>query len=201
MINAQYKEFIGIYKNTFEEGFCEHLIKDFDRLLNYGAGGCRQISENEHKHNKEDKFILYSSLNLSGFETNMFNEKNPVQVYFDGLQQCFDDYTSTFSILKQSHLKAIYVKLQKTPPGGGYHVWHCEKESCADHVNRVLVFSTYLNDIDEGGETEFLYQKIRIKPEKNTTIIFPADFTHVHRGNTNLSEKDKYLATGWFNFN
>ena len=94
MINAQYKEFIGIYKNTFEEGFCEHLIKDFDRLLNYGAGGCRQISENEHKHNKEDKFILYSSLNLSGFETNMFNEKTPYRFILMG-------YNSVLTIILQ----------------------------------------------------------------------------------------------------
>jgi hypothetical protein len=29
--------------------------------------------------------------------------------------------------------------------------------------------------------------------------IFPAAFTHTHRGNPVYS-KDKYIATGWFNF-
>ena len=40
----------------------------------------------------------------------------------------------------------------------------------------------YLNDVTEGGETEFLYQKCRFKPKK-MWIVWPAQFTHVHRGN------------------
>ena len=57
----------------------------------------------------------------------------------------------------------------------------------------------YLNDVTEGGETEFLYQKCRFKPEKNTILIWPAQFTHVHRGNPPLSN-DKYIITGWVEY-
>ena len=31
----------------------------------------------------------------------------------------------------------------------------------------------YLNDVTEGGETEFLYQKCRFKSEKNTMLVWP----------------------------
>jgi len=54
----------------------------------------------------------------------------------------------------------------------------------------------YLNDVEEGGETEFLYQKMRVKPTKGTILIWPADWTHTHRGNPPLSG-DKYIYTGW----
>jgi len=54
----------------------------------------------------------------------------------------------------------------------------------------------YLNDNFEGGETEFIYQKDRIKPRKNRLLIWPAAYTHVHRGNPPING-DKYIITGW----
>jgi hypothetical protein len=54
----------------------------------------------------------------------------------------------------------------------------------------------YLNDVEEGGETEFLYQKKRVKPVKNRVVVWPAGFTHTHRGNPPLSNA-KYIITGW----
>jgi hypothetical protein len=54
----------------------------------------------------------------------------------------------------------------------------------------------YLNDVDDGGETEFLYQSKRYKPVKGRVLIWPAGFTHVHRGNPPLSG-EKYIATSW----
>ena len=55
----------------------------------------------------------------------------------------------------------------------------------------------YLNDVKEGGETEFQYQKLRVKPKRGTVLIWPGGFTHLHRGNPPLSG-DKYIATGWY---
>ena len=78
--------------------------------------------------------------------------------------------------------------------GEGYHFWHCENAAMKAR-NRILAFMVYLNDVTEGGETEFLYQKCRFKPEKNTMLVWPAQFTHVHRGNPPLSN-DKYIITG-----
>ena len=54
----------------------------------------------------------------------------------------------------------------------------------------------YLNDVEEGGETEFLYQKRKFKPEKGTVMVWPGAYTHLHRGNPPMS--DKYIATGWY---
>ena len=55
----------------------------------------------------------------------------------------------------------------------------------------------YLNDVEEGGETEWLYQQLKIKPKKNTAVIWPGSFTHLHRGNPPISGT-KYILTGWF---
>ena len=54
-----------------------------------------------------------------------------------------------------------------------------------------------MNDIDEAGETEFLYQNKRLVPKKNRLLIWPADWTHTHRGNPPIGQKDKYILTTW----
>ena len=63
-------------------------------------------------------------------------------------------------------------------------------------ARRWIAFLVYLNDNFTGGETEFLYQGIRIAPKKGTTIIFPASYTHMHRGNPPLGCKSILLQRG-----
>lgn len=63
----------------------------------------------------------------------------------------------------------------------------------------MLSYILYLNDVEEGGETEFLYYGKRIKPTAGTLLLWPAGFTHVHRGNPPLSG-EKYILTGWVEY-
>ena len=68
-----------------------------------------------------------------------------------------------------------------------------------EHCSRRLVFMTYLNDIEEGGGTEFYYQKIITPAKKGLTLLWPTDWTHTHRGQVSDTE-EKYIITGWFNY-
>lgn len=86
---------------------------------------------------------------------------------------------------------------------GGYPHWHSEQfpqRGSYEALHRVVLYMYYLNDVEVGGETEFYYQKRKIKPCKGTMVIAPAGFTHSHRGNTPISD-DKYIATSWILFN
>jgi hypothetical protein len=58
----------------------------------------------------------------------------------------------------------------------------------------------YLNTIgpEDGAETEFLYQKKRFNPVENAMVLWPAAYTHAHRGNPVLGTQAKYIVTGWF---
>lgn len=84
---------------------------------------------------------------------------------------------------------------------GGYYHWHSEhfphpSDPGQKSLHRVLLWMLYLNDVDEGGETEFCYQDVAIKPRKGSLILAPCGFTHTHRGNVPLSD-DKYILTSW----
>ncbi|MGO2477627.1 MAG: 2OG-Fe(II) oxygenase, partial [Pseudoalteromonas sp.] len=86
---------------------------------------------------------------------------------------------------------------------GGYPYWHSEVYPQAGHndaLHRVLLFMFYLNDVEEGGETEFYYQERKISPKQGSMVIAPGYFTHTHRGNKPISN-DKYILTSWVLFN
>ena len=193
-MNSKYIDFIGMYENVYPDGFCSHAISEFERLLKNGFCGNRQDVEGVEKTRKDDNFYF---LNLKNHIFSPYNDVDFMDIFMGGLQKCFDQYVSQYDILKDLNLKCTSVKMQKTYPGGGYHVWHCEQES-DNTANRCLVYSLYLNDINDAGETEFLYQKIRIPPKENCVVFWPATFTHPHRGNVVHGDKPKYIITGWF---
>lgn len=90
-----------------------------------------------------------------------------------------------------------------TAGNGGYPYWHSEVFPQApynDPLHRILLFMFYLNDVEEGGETDFYYQNKSVKPKAGRMVIAPAYFTHTHRGQIPVSN-DKYILTSWLLFN
>jgi len=91
-------------------------------------------------------------------------------------------------------------KLQRYFPSEGYFLYHCENYGSSEQiVSRVLAWMIYLNDVKDGGYTEFPNQKKKYQPRAGDVLLWPAYFTHTHRGITSKSQT-KYIATGWFNF-
>lgn len=85
---------------------------------------------------------------------------------------------------------------------GGYPYWHCElypRDAQAETLHRHLLWTLYLNDGFDEGETEFLFQERRIAPRTGSLLIAPTAFTHTHRGNRPKGG-DKFIATSWILF-
>jgi hypothetical protein len=85
--------------------------------------------------------------------------------------------------------------IQKYDKQKGKYVYHNDSLVLSDK-SRVITFLWYLNDITEGGETEFFGGSTRIIPEAGKILLFPALWTYPHRGNVPISS-DKYIITGW----
>lgn len=111
-------------------------------------------------------------------------------------------YSSLFPYSTDGHNNWTMAKkfnLQYYPPGKHYSVWHCENNGEKPFAKRHLAFMTYLNTVNSGGETEFFYQNTKFQPVTGHTLIWPAYFTHTHRGIPAETE-EKYIVTGWFEF-
>jgi len=119
------------------------------------------------------------------------------QALFRSIGQAIVEFRERFPYFK-GRFKDMGYAIQRTSPGEHYH-WHIDGGS-HEFSQRQLVAVWYLNDVPgPGGETEFLFQNVKVKPEQGKLLLFPPFWTHEHRGVT-LQQGVKYIATTWVVF-
>jgi len=198
-MQSKITDFVGVYDGFFTPEWCDEVIKAFEIHHEDGLTKTRQeLHDGDEVHKKDISTwtaeYCHAEAKFSGLRTVLNRTFNDVF-----WQKIYPNYAETYSALKHCDNFTIYEnKVQKTNPGGGYHIWHFESAARAQS-NRILTHILYLNDVEEGGETELLYLGKRIKPVKGRLVLFPAAFTHTHRGNPPLSGS-KYIVTGWAEF-
>ena len=181
---------IGMFKDFVPNELIDNYINYFNNCQKQGMVFPRKVDETFVADHAIGTIMDAEHIPMT------YNNKPFVDLFF---KDVYPLYVQKYSYLKKlSAHNILEVKIQKTKVGEGYHFWHCENAEMKAR-NRILAFMVYLNDVEEGGETEFLYQKCRFKPQKNTLMVWPSQFTHVHRGNPPLSN-DKYIITGWVEY-
>lgn len=199
----EFDQFIGVWDKFVPKPLCDEVIKYFDDM--FEKNGC-YIPPKEGAINAPSMGEgMYRSQDLYGGSLNR-KDYSFLLNYADGeisqkinscLKSCVMHYIEQYPQLQQASLLSTDLKIQKTPPEGGYHLWHYENANMS-HAMREIVWMIYLNDMPDGdGATEFMYQRKRITPKAGTVVIWPAGFTHTHKGNTVFSQ-DKYILTGWY---
>lgn len=166
---------------------CDRLIEEFENrefgdTKNFGISG--GIVQKDVKRSIDAGFRI---------ENTPYYEKELLEVikeYAMHYGPSLTKYSSRWGIVESYNV-------QKYNPGEGFYKYHHEA-SGPESSNRILVFMTYLNDVENAG-TEFLYQKLRTNSIKGLTIIWPAGFTHTHKGIISQTET-KYIATGWISY-
>lgn len=189
-------DFIGIFDNVVSPEYCQKWINHFDKVDAAGMSYSRVQGLNRPSHINKDQSVDFQNCSLYT-DSDLSIQCDDFNAAF--WAKCYPLYSEKYSVLQGADAHKIYcVKIQKTVPGGGYHVWHAENTTRLNSI-RVLTFILYLNDVDDGGETEFLYLSKRIQPKAGRMLIWPAGFTHTHRGNPPL-KSNKYIITGWVEF-
>lgn len=183
---GDFNDFIGVWDGFFPTQMCDDIIQKCVKVWDEsGRINCGQSQFPSQKLGRSDFQYVFSE-----HESILSTQ---VREY---LKVCTASYMREYNSLLPTKLMTSVIKFQLTPPGGGYHEWHYETSSYFAS-SRELVWTIYLNDMPEGeAETEFIYQKRRVQPKKGRVVIWPASFTHTHRGNTVFSQ-DKYILTGW----
>ena len=181
-MEATYNNHIGIYHNSVDPSWCDALIDHFEK--NNFSSIDRNLDDNFSPQHVKDKALFLKDPTL----TEYFIKTIQKSIY--------PHYFNQYPYLPIEAWEIKSFKIQKTLPTEGFHQWHGEWSPKKQNINRFLVYSLYLNDVEEGGETEFLYQSLRVSPTKGSLIIFPSFYTHIHRGNTPL-KGTKYILTGW----
>ncbi|MCC5450668.1 2OG-Fe(II) oxygenase [Rheinheimera sp. UJ51] len=221
-------DFIEVYDNALSPALCQQLIRAFDKSPHKQAGRTgsgvdtsKKISTDlylnqypeyqqllqqviqitshyAHEYFKKYHFALIAPV---GITTQDPITQQPQPVNHDNFGQFSQEQTFGF-------MRTLYrlgpIQAQKYQQAkGNYNYWHCEvypQLPDNEPLHRTLLFMFYLNDVTEGGQTEFFYQQKSIQPQQGRMVIAPAYFTHTHRGCTPVSN-DKYILTSWILFN
>ena len=183
--------FIGVYDNYIMEQECNKAIKLYEDQNKFNNTLNRIHFENSSTLKKQDQQFFAAANNLSLW----WESLKPMMVNFD---LAWNHYIKNTGADEAYGVPFNFtdLKIQKTLPTEGYHVWHIEHGKGFENEPRAFVFSIYLNDVEEGGETEFLHFSKRIKPVKGRIVIWPSSFPYLHRGNPPLTG-EKYILTSW----
>ena len=189
--NNHNPHFIGSW--TMETlSICEDLINYFELNLAKQKKGVTLGGINPNVKDSFDIMIKPKEIILPGNEV--------FKAYFDELFECYKNYVEEWPFLKDiaQKLEIGSFNLQRYKPGQHFKKIHTERSNIESSY-RVFAFMTYLNDVEEGGSTYFSHYDLEIQPKKGLTLIWPAEWTHAHRGNI-LREGSKYIITGWIFF-
>jgi len=188
-MHREIPDFIEVYPNAITEDLVHKLISYIDTVQ-------ADISSRPEVEFDLGERRFGNNLDRKDFQTflNGNHEKDLYDEILTQLMPFFDKYAYKHNV-NTPGLEYSHVKIQKTEKYGGFSVWHSEQGDL-DAGTRSLVWSVYLNDVPEAGETEFLYQQKRLKPKARLLAVWPASFTHIHRGNPPIGGT-KYIITGW----
>ena len=183
--------FIGIW-NLENNELCKDIINFFETNIDLqkdgttGDGKKTELKKttdiNIHPNNlKEEKFVH-------------------IKNYIKSLHNCYLDYQEQWPFLKDK-INTVDIptfNIQRYNPGDHFSHIHTERSSL-NSLHRVFAWMTYLNNVDDGGNTHFTHYDLKIKPEIGKTLIWPAEWTHAHCGEI-LNSGVKYIITGWMHF-
>jgi len=193
--------YIYVHEHSLPDILCDEIIEKYEneetKYKGRTIGGVNPkvkdttdflIPKNNKIWNKIEKF-LHKELS------------NNLAKYLDNLRdpnyESENNNDKIFQFFENSPLHIDHFMCQKYDKGRGKYVYH--KDFLNDYENkryRVITYIWYLNDVHEGGETEF-WGNEKIKPKKGQLVLFPASWCFPHRGKMPISD-NKYIITGWF---
>jgi hypothetical protein len=221
-------DFIEVYDDVLPQEFCQQLIQLFEQSPHTTAGRTgggvdtsKKISTDLYLNQHPEYHVALSEICrfTTEYVTRYFAKyhfaligpvsmsmPHPTENRFVTITS--DNYAEFGAPRVDQLVRNLYrlgpIQAQKYQQGiGNYGYWHSEVYPQLPHseaLHRTLLFMFYLNDVSEGGQTEFYYQNKAIQPKAGRMVIAPAHFTHTHRGCVPESG-DKYILTSWVLFN
>ena len=180
--------FIFEKENALPDFLCDDMVQRFEQAKEEQyKGRIGQVFTEETSIKKSTDLVVSGKDHWKDVDNNLFRS----------LGMALKEFKEKYEYFKGPFKDNGYA-LQRTEVGEHYH-WHIDGGS-HDFSQRQLVAVWYLNDVPgPGGKTEFLFQDVKITPQKGKLVLFPPFWTHEHRGVT-LQKGIKYIATTWVVF-
>jgi len=204
----KFKDTIGYFENAFSDEECDAVLERFERAkeLKLEYAGQSSSGINEEVKSSIDFDILTSPIEDDvTFGYGVIQKFNEIVVdqYLGEFPKQDEHVPGSDLFFAQTFYELLQVQ-EYPQTTGHYNAWHAETGN-HEMSRRLFSFLLYLNDVEEGGETDFLYveddngEMLTIKPKKGTLIVHPASFPYIHRGRTPVSS-NKIILTTWLSY-
>jgi len=200
-----FKNYVYVEDKFLNKKTCQSFIDAFEFRTDLQAPGQVMLPSGEDailSSNKKSTdiglcFYNYNLLNLGG------EFVFPIEEFKSKINSSLKRYKEKYIQINNINKWDIYPRfnIQRYHPGEAYFGWHCEKNTKdVDYIKeRMLVWTVYLNTVTDGGNLEFQSPYMKIPAVEGRLCIFPAEWTHTHRGVVSKTQT-KYIITGWFNY-
>ena len=195
------KDFILHRRHALSKDKCESIIDYFETHKEFqflGTSGERIEVDPSQKISTEMVF----SFEKGPTWNYVIRHSDVSSIFVEVLKEALNDYKKQYPFIDKGLSPWTvdpFFKVQKYNPNEGFFVLHCENTSPLEDSKRILAWMIYLNDVTDGGHTEFPSQNKKFQPRRGDILLWPAYFTHPHRGITSKSQT-KYIITGWYSF-
>jgi len=183
--------FIETYNESVSPDDCQKIIDYFESNPDKHVQGVYAI-DGEVTVDRSVKDSTDMAMNLG--DDNVCNE-----ILIPVINFCTELYRESYPAVDKISNWSCDPKynIQRYYPNQGYFASHCEDSS--RECNRVMGWSLYLSTVTNGGFTVFDNYNLKIDSAAGKFCIFPAYWTHMHRG-VPSPDQIKYIITGWYQY-
>lgn len=199
------KDTIGVFDNVLSKTNCKRYINRIEEAIKNG-----NAIKGESNNGKNEDIKVSTDFNFLNFANN--KDIKLVELITETFNyNLTTNYLNKFPFNSEFEHNSVVGGKTSYPAfniqkydrkKGHYNGWHVEQD-CLATSNRAFVFILYLNDVREGGETEFLIPDndgyFKVQPKAGRLVIHPASWPYIHKGNMPITN-DKYIVTTWLNF-
>lgn len=174
-------DYVKVYQKMMPDELCNKLIEHYDK--------------SEDKIERDDELMKFNELNLMD-DVSLLEEFNQMAGL---MESAYRKYIKDVFGLFPKRISYEAPRVKRYEAGEGFFNWHTDVAS-AESGKRMLVMFWYLNDVEEGGATQFLINEkvMSVKPRKGSVVCFPPYFMYPHKGDIPISGP-KYVVSSYIN--
>lgn len=185
---------IAVYENVWSNP--TQTIIDIEKLVNDENSGVKFTSsillgDKENKDNLKSQYRTSQDLSTAKNNSNEYIKKFETKCEFV-FNQCLDSYKKEMMVGYEIYNPEGFNLLKYEPEGhfGSHYDSHPAIKRCISGL-------IYLNDDYIGGELEFVYFNVKIKPKAGTVILFPPNYPYRHIAHP-VEYGTKYSVATWY---
>jgi len=185
---------------SLSKEFCDTIIQRYDRDFVIKYHGVTAMGMDKSVKDTQD-MVIPENEEWDPINQTLANElEKHVKLYINSLEiglhyKKEHNFGRDYHHLQEKIIQVNNFMIQRYEKNEGKYIYHHDGSNESTR-SRVITYLWYLNDVVDGGETDFFGGAFKIKPETGKILLFPACWCYPHRGNMPISSS-KYIVTGW----